>query len=173
MSLGTLHEIDETLLTIGAILQEVGGDITEADAERAIDEWLAETHDALDNKLDGYGALMREFGSRSAARKAEADRLYALAKVDANAEARLKSRLQYFFEAHGLEKIETDRFRFTLANNGGAKPVVLSCDPEDLPEHFQRVTVAADKTAIRDMLEAGQTLEFATLGERGRSLRIR
>jgi hypothetical protein len=93
--------------------------------------------------------------------------------VDSNAVKRLKDRLQAFFESHDIRKVETPRFRVSLAANGGKLPVVLDCPEENVPEDYTKVRVEVDKTAIREAIEAGRVLDFAHLGERGRHLSIR
>lgn len=173
MSNATLYEIRDDLEALHALLYEVGGDITEDEAAAAIDAWLRETDEALRSKLDRYAALIRETEAKAASRKEEADRLAALAVTDLNTVKRLKERLQWFFEDQGIEKLETDRFKFTVANNGGKTPVILKCEPHELPEWAQRVTVSADIEAIRGEIEAKGALDFAEFGERGRHLRIR
>lgn len=167
-------ERDAHLRALEDLLSEVGGDVTEAEAEAAIDAWLKEADAPLQAKLDGYGVVIREFELRAAARKAEADRIAALANTDANNSRRLKERLRWFFEAEGIDKIETSRFKFALASNGGKAPVILHCEPEALPEWAKRVTVTPDMEAIRGEIETrGESLEFAEIGERGKHLRIR
>jgi len=49
----------------------------------------------------------------------------------------------------------------------------VDLDPKTLPERFQKITVEANSPAIREALESGEKLEFAELGERGTSLRIK
>lgn len=171
--MSTLYEIGQDLDALEGLLAEAGGDVSEADAEQAIDAWLAESEGALKEKLDSYGALIREFEERGKARKAEADRLNALASVDTNAAKRLKDRLRWFFEARGIDKVESPRFRFTLANNGGKAPVDVLLPAEALPEWCQRISVSADVEAIRAKLEAGEALEFAALRERGKHVRVK
>lgn len=173
--MSTLFEIRDDLNALAAVLAECGGDVSEADAEAAIDAWLLETEGAMKDKLDGYGALIREVDARSAARKAEAQRLAALAGSDAATVERLKARLLWFLTDQGLEKVETARFRFSVVNNGGKVPLRLLVPPENLPGEYQieKVSVTADNEAIREALEAGTVLEFAQLGERGKGLRIK
>jgi hypothetical protein len=67
--------------------------------------------------------------------------------------------------------METARFRVTAAQNGGLAPLIITS--VDIPEEFCRVIREADKTLIRELLEAGERLPFAELGERGRSIRIK
>lgn len=174
----TLYEIKDDLDALHALLYEVGGDITEEEAEAAVDAWLRETDEALKDKLDRYAALIRETEAKAASRKEEADRLAALATTDLNTVKRLKARLQWFFEDQGIDKLETSRFKFTLANNGGKARVVVRVPIDDLPEWARRVTIAADMDAIRGEIEerernGGEPLDFADVLERGRHLRIK
>lgn len=54
-------------------------------------------------------------------------------------------------------------------------PLILddSIPVAQLPEQFQKVSIDADTAAIRAALEAGESLEWARLGERGSSMRIK
>lgn len=173
--MSTIYEIHDDLNALADLLAEVGGDITDADAESAIDRWLEETQEATAEKLDRYAALIREMEARSDARKAEAARLAALAAVDANAVGRLKARLLWFCEAHEIPKVETPRFRITVCANGGKAPLLLRVAPEELPAAWRTevVTYRADSDAIRAALEAGDNLPFAELGAKGRHVRIK
>lgn len=171
----TLFQIGADAQALNDLLVELEGDISDPAVAEAIDEWLQETGDALDKKLDGYGALIREREALAAARKAEAQRLLDLAKTDENTVKRLKDRLQFFFENNGISKQETARFKFSLAANGGKAPVIIDGNykPDEVPFSFQKQVVDFDKEEIRKALEAGDELSFARLGERGRSLRIK
>lgn len=172
--MATLYEISGDLTALAALLEESGGDVSEIDAEAAIDTWLNELGAARDVKLDGYAALIREYEARAEARKLEAHRLTESAKSEANKAARLKERLKQFFALHGLKTLETRRFRLTLANNGGKLPVrVLAENQGAIPDEFCRFKREVDLESIRAALEAGESLEFAEFGERGQSLRIK
>lgn len=175
MSAATLYQIRDDLAALDALLAEVGGDVSDEAAEAAVDAWLAETTEALASKLDAYAALIRERETRAAARETEAERLKALAASDAHSAKRLKDRLAWFLRERGVERVETPRFRVSLARNGGKTPVALSVPPEDLPEElcFVRVSYVADTETIRARLEAGALLPYATLGERGYHVRIK
>lgn len=171
----TLFEICADLRALENLLEEIGGDISDPEVAEAIDQWLGENSEALETKLDGYAALITERMAMSKARKEEAKRLSDLARADENFAKRLRERLQLHFEEQGIEKTETARFKFSLANNGGRVPVLLDEEfpAEELPAEFQLQRIEADKDAIREALERGEVLEFARLGERGKSLRIR
>ncbi len=120
-------------------------------------------------------ALIAEMSARAEVRKAEAKRLSELAAVDEKRARLLKERLKWFFETHNLKAVETARYRLSVAKNGGKAPLILNdgITPTQLPERFVKVSIDPDTTAIREALEAGEQLDFATLGDRGTSLRIK
>lgn len=174
----TLFEIQAEVLALEEIILEAGGDITDEETEKIIDAWFAEIKTNRDEKLDNYAALIRMLEVRADVRKSEANRLLALAKPDLNLAKRLKERLTFYFENLTDEKIvNTKRYRFSMVNNGGSLPVhldeYLTAHPEELPEGYRRVVFEPDLVKIREALERGEELDFARLGERGKSLRIK
>lgn len=186
----SLYNISEDLLTLGDLLAEVGGDVTDEQAEEAITKWFEEIGEARDAKLDNYAALYRTLDARAEMRKAEAARLTDLAAVDGNTAERLKKRLKVFFELHELTTVQTDHFRLSLVNNGGAAPIEVDDNvkehPEQLPEEYRKVSFSVNMLAVREKLQiiaakqaAGQELTaddqlpWARLGERGQHLRIK
>lgn len=168
----TLFEIGADARALDALLEEIEGDISEPEVAAAIDEWLQETGTALETKLDGYAALITERTAKAKARREEAERMTKLARADENLAARLKERLQFFFEEHGIEKRETARFKISLAQNGGKLPLIIDdVSPDSLPDYYTKREL--DRESIREALEGGLPLNFARLGERGTSIRIR
>jgi hypothetical protein len=153
-----LFDISNDLLTLEALLDEIGGDVTDETAEQAIDNWLAELQDEASNKLENYGHLIKVLESEAEALKLEADRLKAKQKATENKAARLKSRLETFLKINGVEKIQTQTFTFTLQKAGGKPRFILSDEfsntPEELPEHLRRVKFEPDLIAIRAEVEA-------------------
>lgn len=175
--MSTLLQISKDAEALEDLLDEYAeahdGDIT--DIADVIDAWLVENTDDLKVKLDGYVSLILECEARAKARKEESKRVAELAKYDVNLAARLKERIKYFFEQHDLTRVDTTCARITLAKNGGKLPLIVdgTVPPEQLPQRFQKVSLSADNAAIRDALESGEELEFARLGERGKSIRIK
>ncbi len=170
----TLWDIDADMSALDDLIDEAEGDITACEA--TVDAWFAELKGDLSAKVDGYAGFIGELNARAEARKEEADRLAHRAKIDANLRDYLKNRLKDFFAARGLKKLETKRYKLTVAGNGGKLPLLLADsaknEPEKLPEPFRKVSYSPNAEAIRAELEAGKPLEFATLGERGTHLRI-
>lgn len=173
----TLFEIGAEIRALHDLLTECGGELSDAEAETAIDEWLAEADDALEKKVDGYCGLIREFEARSEARAIEAKRLMALAGADGNQAERLRARLKAFFEICGIRKLETPRFRMSIQANGGAVALIVppawERDPTEAPEAFQRRVIELDRNAIREAIRNDEETHGACLGERGSHLRIR
>jgi len=171
--MATLLDISDDMKALDDLLFEAGGDITDPEVETAIDDWMDSLDDNFKAKVDNYAALITEIEARSAARKAEAERLRDRAKIDANTAESLKAQLEYVFEQRQIKKIETKRYTIGLRKHGGKLPLDLDdVRPDELSPRFQRVQIDVDRTAIREALEAGEELKFARLGERGQSLSI-
>lgn len=170
----TLWDIDADMSALDDLVEENEGDITAC--ESIVDAWFAENQGNLVAKVDGYAAFIGELNARAEARKEESDRLAHRARIDAALRDFLKGRLKGFFESRGMKKLETKRYKLTVAGNGGKAPLLLNDvaknEPEKLPEPFRKVAYSPNTEAIRAELEAGKSLEFASLGERGTHLRI-
>jgi hypothetical protein len=171
----TLFAISDDMLALDELLDEMGGDVSDEETEAAINNWFENLGEERDKKLDNYAAFIRELEARIEARKSEAQRLAALVITDTNRMLALKRRLKWFFEYHDLSPIQTARFRLSLAGNGGKAPLILDPDltPDSLPEEYRKVSVTPDTDKIRAALDAGAELDFARLGERGKSIRIK
>jgi hypothetical protein len=128
---------------------------------------------ALDEKADDYAALIQHLAARADARRVEAQRMRDLAATDEALADRLKARLKEAMETTGRTKLDTARFRLSVAGNGGKQPLSVTCDATTLPKELTTVTVAANKDAIRQALENGATIAGCELLPRGTSLRIR
>lgn len=123
----------------------------------------------MDSKADSYAKIIRDLGADVIKMRAEIERLAARERtVKARAE-RLKGLLESSMRESGRTKFKTALFTYSIQKNGGALPVIITGDVPDL----WRKPGEIDKTAIRSYLQSGATLEFATLGERGESLRIK
>ncbi len=168
----TLLDITEDLQALDDLLTEAGGDVT--GIETTVDAWLAELEQDLKGKVDNYAALITAMNARAEVRKAEADRLYHRAKVDANNARFLRDRLKCALEQRGVSKLETARYKVGVSKAGGAAPIIIA-DQSALPADFVRVTEVRepDKDAIRKALESGQQVAGAAMGVRGTCLTIR
>ncbi len=168
----SLFNISEDLEKLNELLDEVSND---AQQQELLSQWFAQLGEERDRKLDAYATLVAEMLARAEVRKAEAKRMMELAHSDEKKAQLLKERLKWFFETHQLKTIETTRYRLSIVKNGGKAPLILKAGllPNQLPKQFQTVSIEPNTNAIRAALEAGEDLDFATLGDRGTSLRIK
>jgi hypothetical protein len=169
----TLIEISRDLVQLEEQLEDLI-DNPEAQDE-AIAEWLeniGDTNSQRDRKLDNYAGLIQELQARADARRTESQRLQKRSQIDENKVKALKANLQRFFQAHEIKTIETDRYRLTLAKNGGKAPMILDdVLGVDIPEQFTYREI--DRVAVREALDKGEVLDFARLGDRSYSMRIK
>lgn len=171
----TLLEITADLDALDALLNEVGGDVSDPKVEEAVAGWFAELDQDFRGKVDNYLALIVSMEARAKGRAEQAERLKKRAKSDESAASFLRARLKFVLEQRGVSKLDTDRFRVSVARNGGMLPLEVF-EEKVVPEHYYRVIPeqrVLDGAAIRAALESGQEVPGAKLGERTTRLSIR
>jgi len=169
-----LIDITDEARNIDKLITEADGDLT--GQEQIVDAWLKENKDKLSEKADNYAALITEKEQRAGVRKNESERLAKLVKADMNSAAGMKYLLKQALDAMCIQKLETNRFRISVATNGGKQPIDIYVPDEELPAIYKKEVPAsyvADKEAIREALEAGKEVKGAVLQQRGTNLRIR
>lgn len=142
-------------------------------------EVLADTMEGLtgeiEDKADGYAYVIDSINADIDTIDNEIKRLQARKKtLTANVDS-IKRNLYNAMLAIGKRKLKTAKHSFTIAKNGGKIPVVYApvIEIEKIPAEFVKVEWDVDKDAVREYLESGNELDFAHLGERGESLRIK
>lgn len=171
----SLLDISDDIMALDDLLDECGGDVT--DVEGAIDQWFGELGIERDRKLDGYASLIAELTNRAEVRETRAAEMTELARLDKKKVEFLKSRLLMFFQAHAIERVDTERFRFTRCKNGGRQPMWIE-EAEKLPDEFRRTVIEykPETDKIREALAKlpeGEGLPFAKLMPRGEHIRIK
>lgn len=171
----SLLDISDDIMALDDLLDECGGDVT--DVEGAIDQWFGELGIERDRKLDGYASLIAELTNRAEVRETRAAEMTELARLDKKKVEFLKARLLMFFQAHAIERVDTERFRFTRCKNGGRQPMWCE-EASKLPDEFRRAVVEykPETDKIRAALAAmpeGESLPFAKLLPRGEHIRIK
>lgn len=169
----TLLEIEDDVKALDALLNDCQGDVSDPKVQAAVDQWFAENEASLQAKVDGYAALIQEKKLLAEMRKQEAKRMADKANRDAAAAEFLAGRLKGVMERLGLSKIESKRFTVSVQGNGGKQPLDVHVGVDQLPEWAVRTKIEPNNEAIRERLEAGETLEFANLQPRGTRLAIR
>jgi hypothetical protein len=173
----TLFQIAEEIMALHNLLTECGGELSDEEAEQAIDEWLAETKASLENKVDSYCWLIREVEGRADIREQAAKALMAIAVIDDNMAERLKARLKNYLEICGVSKLETPHFKLNIQKSGGSVALIVppawEADAASAPEVFHKIKIELNTTAIREAIRNDEETHGARLAERGTHLRIR
>lgn len=168
----TLYDIAGEILDIQRALEEADPEL----AAHAIEAYLRDNAGTLEQKVDGYCALIRNLEALADARAQEAKRMQELALSDKSKVARLKEMLVWFLkDVAGIPKLDTERFRVSVAANGGKAPLVVPDDPSAWPKEFvrERVIRELDREALREALEHGEQVDGCAIADRGYHVRIR
>lgn len=150
-----------------------------ADTPEEMRQTLIDTLESLsgdfEDKVENMAALIAEYKATIEGCAAEIQRLTAKKLRAENAIDSIKKYIMAEMQFAGIQKVKAGTWQISIAKNGGKAPIVWDDDiePEDLPEKFRSISYKIDTAAVRDALEAGETLDFAKLGERGESLRIK
>ena len=168
----TLLDISDDMVALNDLICESDGDVSSW--ENTLDEWITDLKTNMSGKVDNYAALITMIQGRIKFRQEEAERLKARALTDENAVVFLKKRLLDAFKLHQIGKLETDRFRVSLAKNGGLLPLLIA-NPNLVPKDYVRTltTESVDKEKVRQALTNGQKVEGCELLERGEHINIK
>lgn len=140
--------------------------------EQAYRDTLEGLQGELDDKVSQWARCIKNLEGERDAIKAEGDRLTKRAKSIDNEVKHMKDTLLMYLKAAGVSKAGDAVIKASIVKNGGQAPLEIDLIPVDLPEDFQKITIDADKEAIRAALEGGQQLEWARIGERGEHVKI-
>ena len=141
--------------------------------EQAYKDTLEALQGELDDKVSQWARCIKNMEAERNAVKEEADRLAKRAKTIDNQVTHMKDTLLMFLKTAGRDKAGDAVIKASIVKNGGQAPLEIDLIPIDLPEDFQKITIDADKEAIRAALEGGQQLEWARIGERGEHINIK
>lgn len=167
----TLYAITDDLLALDALLTESAGEITPE-----IDAWMAEYAAQLASKTDAVGFYVRDLEAHEAALTDEIARLQQKKAACAAKQARVKEWVKYNMTRLGVRELRGSIYAFAIQKNGGKQPIAYATtDPAAFAERFRDVvtTVQINRDAVRAALEAGESVDGATLLPRGESVRLR
>ena len=72
----------------------------------------------------------------------------------------------------GVDEIQAGGKKFKLQPNGGVLPLQFVPNKE-VPQNYMKIVYEKDNDKIRKALESGEKLDFAYLGQRGKSVRVK
>lgn len=137
--------------------------------EDAVFDTIEMIEATMDVKADGYAKIIKNMEGDANMIDAEIKRLQERKASINRRKEWLKNNLFDAMKTTGRTKFKTALFSFNIQKNGGAKPVDFT---DVVPAEWLKPG-DPDTKRIREYLEAGNELPFATLGDRGESLRIR
>lgn len=166
----TLFDLTET---IKAIISDIidAESVSDKEQVNALMEELDTLYDARESKHEAYVHVIKNSLAGAENHQSVSDEFGARARALTNLAKRLKQRLLEDMEQHGEEVVNAGIFKIARQRNSQPS-VVLHTAADELPEEFQRVTIEADKDALREALNAGETLNGVTL-HLGEHIRIR
>lgn len=139
--------------------------------EEAVFDTIEMIEADMDTKADSYAKIIKSMDGDTKLIDAEIKRLQERKATITNRKNWLKSGLENMMRTTGRTKFKTALFSYNIQKNGGVCPVVFTPDAKVPAEWLKPGD--PDTGKIREYLESGNTLEFAALGDRGESLRIR
>lgn len=162
-----IYELTADFLRLQEMIEDP--DVESDDIQALMDE----LNDQIEKKADGYAKVIRNLEGNLAAVKAEQEKLTAKKNLLESGIKRLKDDLQAAMTATGKRKFKTDLFSFNIQKNGGADPVIVDVDTDELPDDLVIVSEKPDLKAIAAYIKETGDITFAHFGERGESLRIK
>lgn len=139
---------------------------------QVLEETMEGLNMELEEKAEGYVVVMKELEAQADMFGKEIERLTDMQNKLQNNVKRMKAHLMSNMQNIGMDKLQTEHFKVSVAKNGGLQPLKLS-DIKNIPEEYLIREPKADTKKIRDALAAGKELDFAVLEPRGVHLNIR
>lgn len=137
--------------------------------EEAVFDTIEMIEAGMDDKADSYAKILKSMEGDVAQIDTEIKRLQERKQSINRRHDWMKQSLFDMMKATGRTKFKTALFSFSIQRNGGKKPIGLT---DTVPEQWRKPG-EPDMGKIREYLENGGELSFATLCEPGESLRIR
>lgn len=178
MDTKTLFQLNADMAAIEDALWENGGELTEE-----LEQALAETEQSIVKKTDGYISLLLSLAAQEKIMKEQKDRYAKLEKIAANAQKRIKERLDFNMETFGIQKLEGQTGKITRVKSTAVEvdeetilaPYQFALEQfrETLPSHITLGDFKISKTAIKEMQKTDGILPAGAEIVENWSLRIR
>lgn len=127
MQMSTLYQLTDQWVQVTDLLQSGEYD------EQTLKDTLEAIQVSLEEKVDGYAAVIKNFDAENVAIDIEIKRLQERKRINTNAITRLKENLLYSLEQTGQKKIKTALNTATIRNNA---PSLEISDDSKIPKEF-------------------------------------
>jgi hypothetical protein len=152
--MSTLFELSADLRELDRELENIQeSELTEEEKSNLslelVDSYLL-TEELAKEKILNCARYIKELEALTKIRKEEAARITQLAKVSENRANNLRKYVANHMNVLGIDRCEGVDVKLNLRK----KPpeLVLKCEPEQLPEIYQRVTIEPNKRYIREAI---------------------
>ena len=144
--------------------------IAEQEDEQILKDTLASINDAIEEKADGYVAVIKSLEADNHAIDEEIKRLRQRKTSNQNGVKRLKESLQKVMEQTGKEKFKTSLNSYSIANNPHSLDII---DETLIPkQYYVEQKPKLDKKELLKAVKGGLELKGVEL-KQSRSLRVR
>lgn len=159
-----------SLFDLSTDYQQLYDLIAEQEDEQILKDTLASINDAIEDKADGYVAVIKTLESDNKAIDEEIKRLRQRKTSNQNGVKRLKESLQEVMEQTGKEKFKTALNTYSIANN----PPSLDITDESLipKQYYIEQQPKLDKKELLKVVKDGLEIKGVEL-KQSRSLRVR
>lgn len=125
--MSTLYQLTDQWVQVSDLLQSGEYD------EQTLKDTLEAIQVSLEEKVDGYAAVIKNFDAENVAIDLEIKRLQERKRINVNAISRLKENLMYSLEQTGQKKIKTALNTATIRNNAASLDVTSE---DNIPKEF-------------------------------------
>ena len=152
-----LYEIDQNIRTLWDKISQQAGELTAEDIEE-----LESLAIAKDEKIKGYGVIIKETTANIGVVKAEIERLNKLVKSMQSKAEWLTNRLETFMKEHELKEFNSIETNITFRTS---KQLQIE-DESKLAKKWLKVETKPDKQAIKDFINAGGKVKGCQIVEK-------
>lgn len=137
-------------------------------------EWIDKAEGDFDQKVEAWASVIGELEAIKDARSKELERIRSLRDSTENAIGRMRSILKGVMINTGRSRVDTTRYKVWIQKAGGKLSVHIP-DESIVPERFieTQLVQRINRDLVRDALEGGEDLGFASLAPRSDVLRIK
>lgn len=164
-------------MTLYSISEDYKNLLEMAEQEDLDPQTLADTLEGLEGeyeeKLDNYAIIIKKMESDMNMLETEMARLKEKKDRTSKNIARMKEAVFASMKQTGHKKVQCEHFTWAIQRNGGKAPIKITKDFAEIPDTYKRIKYDLDTDYVRLLLEAGEELDFAHLGERSESLRLK